>query len=89
MRWADNIERVREMRIMLNILVGKPGEKEQIGRPRRRWEDIRMVFRETGLEVVDWIHLAHDRYQWWTVMKTAKTSDAIKSSKFLEQPNDF
>jgi hypothetical protein len=34
-------------------------------RPRRRREDIfKMYFKEIGLEVVDWIHLAQDRVQW-------------------------
>jgi hypothetical protein len=31
------------------VLVGKPDEKRQLGRPKRRCEDgIRMDFRETG-----------------------------------------
>jgi hypothetical protein len=29
----------------------------QLGRPRHKWEDIRMDLRETGWEGVDWIHL--------------------------------
>jgi hypothetical protein len=33
--------------------------KRPLGRPRHRWEDnIKMDLRETGLEGVDWIHLA-------------------------------
>jgi hypothetical protein len=31
-----------------NILVGKPEGKRYLGRPRRRWEDIRMELREIG-----------------------------------------
>jgi hypothetical protein len=34
------------------ILVGKPEEKRPLGRPRRRWEDIRMDLRETGWKVL-------------------------------------
>jgi hypothetical protein len=34
-------------------LVGKPYEKNTFGKPRRRWEDIRMDIRETGWEGVD------------------------------------
>jgi hypothetical protein len=36
-----------------------------LGRPRRRWIDnIKMDLLETGLDVVDWIGLAQDRYRW-------------------------
>jgi hypothetical protein len=45
-----------------SILVGKPQGKRRLGRSRRRWEDnIRIVLREIGWEVVEWIHLARDR----------------------------
>jgi hypothetical protein len=47
------------------ILVGKPEEKKQLGRPRRRWMDnIKMDFRERGWGDMDWIDLAQDRDQW-------------------------
>jgi hypothetical protein len=49
------------IRKMINayISVGKPDGKRQLGRPRYRWKDnIKMDFREIGLEGVDWIHLA-------------------------------
>jgi hypothetical protein len=40
----------------------KPSGKRTLKIPRRRWEDnIIMDFRETGWEVVGWIHLDHDR----------------------------
>jgi hypothetical protein len=33
--------------------------------PRRRWEySIEMDLNEIGWEIVDWIHLAHDRDEW-------------------------
>jgi hypothetical protein len=36
-----------------------------IGRPRRMWIDnIKMDLLEIGLNVVDWIGLAQDRYRW-------------------------
>jgi hypothetical protein len=50
------------MRNVFKILVGKPEWKRPFGRPRYRLEvNIKMVFREIGWEVVDWIHLAQDR----------------------------
>jgi hypothetical protein len=39
--------------------VGKPEEKRQLGRPRRRWENnIKMDLRETGWGGINWIDLA-------------------------------
>jgi hypothetical protein len=47
------------------LLVGKPEGKRPMGRPRRRWIDnIKMGLLEIGLNVVDWIGLAQDRYRW-------------------------
>jgi hypothetical protein len=40
------------MRNACRILVGKPGEERSLGRPRRRWEDIRMYLREIRWEGV-------------------------------------
>jgi hypothetical protein len=37
------------------MLVGKTGVKRPLGRPRRRWEDIRLDLREIELEDDDWI----------------------------------
>jgi hypothetical protein len=51
---------MRVMRNAYNILGGKPEEKRRLGRPRRRWEYIRMHFTKIGWEGVDWIHLAQD-----------------------------
>jgi hypothetical protein len=44
------------------LLVGKPGGKIPLGRPRLRWVDnISMVLGEVGCGDVDWIGLAKDR----------------------------
>jgi hypothetical protein len=38
------------------VLVGKPGGKRLLGRPRRRWENrIRLFFGEVGFGGVEWI----------------------------------
>jgi hypothetical protein len=51
-----------EMRNVHTILVVKPEGKRPLGRLRCGWEDnIKMVLRKIGWEVVDWIHLALDR----------------------------
>jgi len=52
-------------------LVGKPEATRPLGRPRRIWNDnIRMNIRETGLESVEWMHLAQDRNQWGAAVNT-------------------
>jgi hypothetical protein len=53
-----------EVRGAYNILVGRPEGKRPLGRPRRRWEDIKMDLREIGFGDVDWIHWAQDRNRW-------------------------
>jgi hypothetical protein len=51
-----------EKRKEFRLLVGKPGGKRPLGRPRRRWVDnIRMDLGEMGWGDVDWIGLAQDR----------------------------
>jgi hypothetical protein len=47
------------------VLVVRLEGKRPLGRPRRRWEDnIKMDFREGGIEGANWIRLAQDRVQW-------------------------
>jgi len=47
------------------VLVGKPGGKRPLGRPRRRWEDnIKMDLQEMASEGMDWIYVAQDRDRW-------------------------
>ena len=64
MRWVRHVARMGERRDVYRVLVGKPGGKRPLGRPRRGWEDnIKMAL----LEVcggVDWIELAQDRDRW-------------------------
>jgi hypothetical protein len=65
MTWAGHVARIGEKRNVYRLLVGKPEAKRPIGRPRPRWIDnIKMDLLEIGLNVVDWIGLALDRYRW-------------------------
>jgi hypothetical protein len=50
-----------EKRNAYRLLVGKPEGNRPLGRPRRRWVDIRMNLGEVGWGDVDWIGLAQDR----------------------------
>jgi len=49
-------------------LVGKPEGKRPLGRPRRRWVDIRTDLEEVGCRYMDWIGLAQDRDRWRTLV---------------------
>ena len=47
--------------------MGKPEGKRQLGRPGRRWEDIKMYL-QVGWGGKDWTDLAVDRDRWRTVV---------------------
>jgi hypothetical protein len=64
MRWAGHVANMGEMRNSYKSLVGKPEGRRPHGRPRHRWEDIRMNHREIWCESVHWINLAQVRDQW-------------------------
>jgi hypothetical protein len=38
------------------------------GRARQRWETIAMNLSEIGWENMNWIYVAQDRGQWWTLV---------------------
>jgi hypothetical protein len=57
--------RIGEKRNAYSLLVGKPEGKRPLGRPRCRWiNNIKIYLLGIGLNVVDWIGLAQDRYRW-------------------------
>ena len=58
MRWVGHVARMGERRGLYRVLVGKPEGKRPLGRPRLRWEDIKMDFQEVGCGATDWIELA-------------------------------
>jgi hypothetical protein len=65
MRWAGHVVRMEEGRGVFRVLVGKPGGKRPLGRPKRRWEDnIKIDLKEVGCGCMDWIELAQDRNRW-------------------------
>jgi hypothetical protein len=49
--------------------VGKPEGNKRLGRPNRRWEDIRKDLKEIRWEGVDWIHLARGTDKWRAFVK--------------------
>jgi hypothetical protein len=71
MRWAGQVARVEEGRVVYRVLVGRTEGKRPLGRPRRRWEDnIKMDLREIGIDGVNWIQLVEDRVKWRDFVNT-------------------
>jgi hypothetical protein len=71
MRWAGHVAPMGEGRGVYRVLVGRPEGKRPLGRHRRRWEDnIKMDFREIGIDGANWIQLAFDRFQWRACVNT-------------------
>jgi len=65
MRCADHVVLMGVRRGIFRVLVGKPGEKSLLGRPRRRWDDnIKMDLQEVRCGVMDWVELVPDRERW-------------------------
>jgi hypothetical protein len=61
----------REGERCIQCFVGKSEGRRPRGRPRRRWEyTIRIDFKETGWEGLDWNDLAHDRDRWLAVLNS-------------------
>jgi hypothetical protein len=45
--------------------------KKALGRPRHKWKDnIKIDLRWIGIDGVNWIHLAQDRFQWRAFVNT-------------------
>ena len=71
MRWAGHVGRMGERRVVYRALVGKPGGKRPLGRPRCRWEDnIKMDIQKVGENFGDWMELAQDRDRWRALVST-------------------
>ena len=68
MRWAGHVAYMGEERGVYKVLLGKPEGRRPLGRPRRRWVDIRMDLQEVGCGYMDWTRLAQDRDRWQTIV---------------------
>jgi hypothetical protein len=64
MRWAGHVARMGEDSGVHRVLVGKPEGKRPLGRPRRRWEDIKIGSSGSWRGSGDWMELAQDRDGW-------------------------
>jgi len=65
------VARMGQGRGVYRVLVGKPGGKRPLGRPRRRWEDnIKTDLQEVGGGCEDWMELIQDRNRWRALVST-------------------
>ena len=69
MRWAGHVARMGEKRGLYSVLVGKSEGKRLLGRPRRKWENVKMDHQELGCGGMDWIVLAEDRDRWRALVR--------------------
>jgi hypothetical protein len=53
---------------MYRVLVGKSDGKRPLGRPRHRWDNIKMDLKEVGFGGMDWTKLPQDRDSWRALM---------------------
>jgi hypothetical protein len=61
LRWVGHVARMVEGReeVFTGFWLGGPKVKTSLVRPRRRWEDnIKLDFREIGIDGVNWIRLS-------------------------------
>jgi len=73
LRWAGYVARMGEGRGVHSVLVGKPGGKRPMGRPRCRWEDnIKMDVQEVGRAFGDWMGFSQDRDRWRALVSMVK-----------------
>jgi hypothetical protein len=74
---------MREGRGVCWVLIGKPGRKRQLRRPRRKWEDnIKLDLREIGIDGANWIQLAQNRVQCFCEHGN-EPSGSVKKGYFL------
>jgi hypothetical protein len=70
MKWAGHVARKGEGRVIYRVLVGRLEGKSPLGRPRRRWDNIKTDLRKKGIDGVNWTWLAQDRVQWRAFLST-------------------
>ena len=70
--WEDKIGRLVHDGSAFKILVGRPTGKRPLGRPRHRREDnIRMDFKEIGINMSNCVDSAHDWDYWRALVNAA------------------
>ena len=72
MRWAGHVARMEGGRSTFKISTDKSTGNRPLGRSRRRCEDnIRMDFKEIGINTRNWVDSAQDWDYWRALVNTA------------------
>jgi hypothetical protein len=69
MRSSGHVARMGDMKNALKIFVGKPEEKEPVGRLRHRWQNNIKIDIQAELKVVNWFCLVQNRDCWRALVK--------------------
>ena len=91
-RWAHHVARMEEGRSAFKILKGTPTGKRPLGRISHRWEDnIRMNFKEIGINTRNWIDSAKDSDYWETLVNAAfpEAMELVSYKRVLNIREDF
>jgi hypothetical protein len=68
-RWTRNVASAGEMKNTHKVFDGECKEERPLGRPKCRWElNIYVNYQVLAWLNVRWIHLAHDRAMWCSVV---------------------
>ena len=54
-KWVGHVACMGERRGIYRVLVGKTEGRRPLGRPRHRWDNIKMDLQEVGCGGIDWI----------------------------------
>jgi transposase len=89
MRGAGHVTYMGEGRGVYRVLIARPEGKRPLGRPRHRWDKIKLDLWKIGLDGANWIQLAQDRVQWWVCVKTVMDLRVPQESrKFFHKLSD-
>ena len=77
LRWAGHVARMEEGRSALKIATDKPAGKRLLGRPNSIWEEnIKIDFKEIGINTRNWVDTAQDR-DYWRVLVNAELNPRV------------
>ena len=71
LRWAGHVARMEAGMSSFIILTGKPTRKRPLGRPKRRWDNIRIDLEEIDNNAGNWVDSAQYRDYWRALVNAA------------------
>jgi hypothetical protein len=84
LRWARQVTRMTDDRIVCRVLVGNLQGRRPVGRPKTRWADnVRRDFREVDFSDDGWMDHARDGTAWRGVVGAAVNLRAPNDTELL------